>query len=136
MRNVIAEALSAHGRGSQTRLATAIGVTPQTVNKWVHGQTAPEMERWGDIEVALELAPGTLRHAAGLDIRGIMFDVTPPHDAADPAADTMTAVLDAVRQLDASMQRLEGRIRALEQRLDPTSRPPAPSTPAREPVVR
>lgn len=56
----------AEGPGAQTRLAEALQVRVQTVNKWVKGQTTPEPRRLPEIEAALEMEPGTLTSAAGL----------------------------------------------------------------------
>lgn len=64
--DVIAAEVRKRPRGAQTRLAEALDVPQQTVNKWVKGLNAPEMARWGAIEVALELHPGALRRAAGI----------------------------------------------------------------------
>jgi hypothetical protein len=62
---VIADALESKPRGTQARLAKALGVGAQAVNKWVHGQGAPDPSRWAAIEDFLELEPGTLQLAAG-----------------------------------------------------------------------
>lgn len=62
----IAAALRAQGRGSKSRLARAVGVQPQTVTKWVSGETSPPPERWLAIEDALELPRFTLAKAAGI----------------------------------------------------------------------
>lgn len=48
------------GRGAQTRLAEAVGVEVQTVNKWVHGQTHPDPGRWASIEAALGWPEGAI----------------------------------------------------------------------------
>lgn len=45
---------------SQTRLAAAVGVRPQTVNKWVKGENTPPVDRLPAIEKALGLDEGTL----------------------------------------------------------------------------
>lgn len=52
VRDLISQAVKAGGNGSQTRLAEAVGVRVQTVNKWVMGQTTPEYHRLGAIEEA------------------------------------------------------------------------------------
>lgn len=60
--------LFTRGRGSQTRLAEAIGVTVQTVNKWAKEQTTPEPSRWPAIEAYFGWPTGTLELCAGMGI--------------------------------------------------------------------
>lgn len=62
----IAAALDAQGRGAKSRLARALGVKPQSVTRWVSGETVPPPERWLAIEDALDLARFDLARAAGL----------------------------------------------------------------------
>lgn len=62
----IASYIASSGRGSQVKLAKALGVQPQTVNKWVKGQTCPEPERWAELEAAMGLEEGTLALESGL----------------------------------------------------------------------
>lgn len=57
---LLAEAIAAQPRGAQARLAEKLSVTPQTVNKWVHGEVCPEPRRWRPIERALGLEAGTI----------------------------------------------------------------------------
>lgn len=62
----IAAALDAQGRGAKSRLAEAVGVKPQSVTRWVTGESAPPPERWLAIEDALDLPRFALARAAGL----------------------------------------------------------------------
>lgn len=55
---MIAEATAK--RGDQTRLAEAVGVEVQTVNKWVKGQTHPDPARWAAIEEHLGWPEGEI----------------------------------------------------------------------------
>lgn len=64
--NVIRQHTAA--RGEKTALAKALGVTAQTVTKWVQDETTPDPERWPAIERALGLAPATLSRAAGFAV--------------------------------------------------------------------
>lgn len=66
--DLIADNLASRGRGSQTRLAEAVGVTVQTVNKWKARQTCPKPDRWPSIESHFGIEPGSLRRASGLPI--------------------------------------------------------------------
>ena len=61
----IAEAVAQRGYGAKVALAHAVGVTPQTVSKWVSGQTSPTPDRWDAIEEALALARGELASRSG-----------------------------------------------------------------------
>lgn len=47
---LIGAAIDEGGRGAQTRLADAVGVRVQTVNKWYLGQTSPDPDKWPAIE--------------------------------------------------------------------------------------
>lgn len=50
MRNVLSRAIQNAPRGTQARMAIALGVVPQTVNKWAKGINGPEPEMFGPIE--------------------------------------------------------------------------------------
>jgi hypothetical protein len=63
--DLIADELSQRGRGAQTRLAEAVGVRVQTVNKWQKRQTCPEPDKWPAIEEHFGLNPGTIRDVVG-----------------------------------------------------------------------
>lgn len=89
------------GRGAQTRLAEAIGVEVQTVNKWVHGQTHPDPARWAAIEEALGWPEGSI----ALKVMPALAEAT-----------THELVLKLVDQVDDLARRLE----ALERRGRPT----------------
>lgn len=67
--DVVVDNLRQRGRGAQTRLAEAVGVKVQTVNKWSKRQTCPEPDKWEAIEDHFGLERGTLRRASGLDER-------------------------------------------------------------------
>jgi len=60
--DIIVKALERPG-WNQARLARALDVRPQTVNKWVKGENRPPIERWSDLEQALELRQGTILDA-------------------------------------------------------------------------
>ena len=64
--DVIAAELDRRGRGAQTRLAEAVGVKVQTVNKWKSRQTCPEPDKWPAIDDHFELGDGYLRSVSGL----------------------------------------------------------------------
>ena len=69
---VIAEAVKRPG-WTQVRLAKALGVRPQTVNKWVSGENTPPHERWDEIETALGLTPRTfVRLVMGEDATSVL----------------------------------------------------------------
>lgn len=64
--DVIAAELDRRGRGAQTRLAEAVGVKVQTVNKWKARQTCPEPDKWPAIDEHFKLGDGYLRRVSGL----------------------------------------------------------------------
>lgn len=53
MKQRAVEATKRLGHGYQSRVADAIGVRAQTVNKWVHGQTLPQGENWENLRAFL-----------------------------------------------------------------------------------
>lgn len=61
---LIKDGIDRRGHGSQTRLAEAVGVRVQTVNKWVKGQTVPDPDRWADIDRFFGWDEGSLALAA------------------------------------------------------------------------
>jgi len=110
---LLADAIGSSPRGTQTRLAAALGVTVQTVNKWRQGQNMPEPERWSEIEVLLELPAGALARAAG--IRS-----TQPTD--DIVAE-IRAIHVELRRLGDAFEQLAGKPLARPQSVPPRSRP-------------
>lgn len=52
-------------RGRQVALAKAVGVAPQTINKWVQGQTRPEPQSWRAIEDCLGWPSGRINDLLG-----------------------------------------------------------------------
>lgn len=47
-------------------MANRLGVKPQTVNKWAHGQTTPSPEHWPEIERYLGMPEGGIGQVAGI----------------------------------------------------------------------
>lgn len=92
---MISGEVARRGRGAQTRLAEAAGVTVQTVNKWVQGQTHPESERWPSIEAHF-----------GWDDGEIARRVLPALDG-DSTLDIVIKLTDEVQRLVERMDRLE-----------------------------
>lgn len=92
---MIRQELDSRGRGAKARLAEAVGVEPQTVSKWVAGQTQPEMERWEAIEAHLGWERGEI-------VRHVM-----PVEGA-------TTTIDLVNRLTAMVTDLAARVAALE----------------------
>jgi len=117
MKRVLTEAFSRLPRGEQSRIADALLIRAQTVNKWAKGYNVPEPERWAQLEELLHLEPGALAAAAGF---------TPP----SPAFDIAELVAEVQRQ-GAAIARIEARLaRRAEPRSGeaPTrSREPAPT---------
>lgn len=58
--------LIGHQRGRQAALARAVGVTPQTITKWINDQTGIPLDRWPTIEAFLGAAPLTFARRTGL----------------------------------------------------------------------
>jgi DNA-binding XRE family transcriptional regulator len=111
---LIAEAVARPG-WSQARLAKALGLRPQTINKWVKGENTPRMETWASIEGALGFAPNTFwRQVVGADaIRVLDPDVFAPETPQMPAAlsgvdfDDLTAA--ELKQLQAALDPIRKR---------------------------
>lgn len=99
---IIATAVRRSGRGAQSRLAEAVGVSLGTVSHWVHGRATPDQERWPRIEEALGLRPGSLDEA-------FQRSITPPSD--DDTLAWMTAafreIRDEIRELRLRVEQLE-----------------------------
>lgn len=68
IKEMVSQAILAGPRGIQTRLAEATGVNVQTVNKWAHQQTAPELHRWPAIESFFGWNPGTMVEKSGIHV--------------------------------------------------------------------
>lgn len=66
IQDLILEELRRRGRGAQTRLAEAVGVRVQTVNKWRFGQTTPEPDKWPLIEDHFGWPEGHIARESGL----------------------------------------------------------------------
>lgn len=71
----IDDALTAQGRGSRTRLASALKVSNATVSKWSQGQTTPDIERWGELEDYFGWPQGHLAKLSGLPVVRSVFEV-------------------------------------------------------------
>ena len=104
-------------------MAIALGVVPQTVNKWAKGLNGPEPEMFGPIEEFLDLEAGTLLAAYGA--RHEAETVTPQHLVADIVAELM-ALREEVARLGAAVATLAA---------PPQSRPPDES-PSPRPAPR
>lgn len=89
---LIVEALRRPG-WNQARLARALQLRPQTVNKWVKGENTPPLERWASIEAALGIEPGTLMHHASEGLPPV-----PYRDASEEAAQLRKEV-DALKKV-------------------------------------
>lgn len=110
---------------TQARLARALGIPAQTVNKWTQRHTTPDPKSWPAIEQALELPAGTFwALVMGTDaIRLEMLDVAKRPTDINPGAarrfDEMDQRLDcieeAVRQLVARIPPLPGKPRRTRQ---------------------
>lgn len=83
------------GRGAQTRLAEAVKVEVQTVNKWFKGQTHPDPARWAAIEQHFEWPAGEIAMR-------VM-----PNLADAPAAALLTDLARQVENLADRVARLE-----------------------------
>lgn len=102
---------------NQARLAKALGVKPQTVNKWVKRQTKPEIGSWSKIEDALGLPQGTFwTLAMGTDaIKMEMLEVARRPTDINPGAarrfDLLDARLDRIEAAVLQLVEREGRRR-------------------------
>lgn len=96
---LIADAVTERGRGTQTRLAEAVGVEVQTVNKWVHGQTHPTPDRWAAIERFFGMEPGAI---ASLVV---------PRDGGATTAEQVQQLSDQVEHLTRRLIDLETTLR-------------------------
>lgn len=101
-------------------MAEAVGVTPQTINKWAMGQTMPEPDRWPAVEAFLELDDGAIAAAFGVTRPG------PGSDAADESLDELRAL---IAQLGDDVSSLRAEVAEL--RLERRQHPPEPGAPAR-----
>lgn len=98
--SVVTEIIQTHiansGRGASARLAEAMKVTPQTVSKWLAGQTTPGPERWEDLEHALGLEPGTVAEETGYgDAGGVVL-----RERVTMLEQQVAELLDLVRRLE------------------------------------
>lgn len=75
MRAVISTALQNAPRGTQTRIADALGVRVQTVNKWAKGYNLPEPQHLPQLEQLLRLKKGALQVAGAVAIRPDTSDI-------------------------------------------------------------
>lgn len=92
---MLGEEVRRRGRGAQTRLAEAIGVEVQTVNKWVHGQTHPDPARWQAIEQALGWPAGSIALQV---MPSLAIDST--HDLVLKLAEQVEGLADRVQALE------------------------------------
>lgn len=119
VKNLLVEAFASAPRGTQARVAEALGLPAPTVNKWAKGYNIPEPARWAEVEQLLGLTEGSIAQAAG---------ITQPRDGR-----TFDDLAALVQRLGDAVTRLEGRVRALERSGDrtPAQREPAGSRPSR-----
>lgn len=104
---LIADCVSSRGRGAQTRLAEAVGVEVQTVNKWVHGQTHPTPDRWPAIEAFFDMEPGEIASRVV------------PRDGGETTAEVVARLAE---QVDALVGRLQALERSIEEATQRTTR--------------
>lgn len=112
--DLLDEHLRQRGRGAQTRLAEAVGVRVQTVNKWSKRQTSPEPDKWPAIEDHFELPRGTIRRAVGWDaaapddeIAALRTDVRSLADAVQALTATVATILQDLDRLDTGLDALQ-----------------------------
>lgn len=98
LKALLGPALRALPRGGQTALARAVGVEPQTVNKWAKEQTCPDPARWGAIEDFL-----------GWEAEAIARQVIP--------ALTSPLITTMIAELTDQVAKLTDRVAALERRV-------------------
>lgn len=102
---VIKEALARPG-WSQARLARALHVRPQTVNKWVTGENTPPVPRWRVIEEALGIERGTIMRRSGyVDDPGQVSEGTAALSGIDTADLTPDEVAQVQGYIDALRER-------------------------------
>lgn len=97
---------------TQKRLADALGIRPQTVNKWVKGENTPPPDRWPAIEEALEFDPGTFWRqvigADGVDFFGSDFFRTQLVAKGKPVDEMTTEeLLELRREVNRRLQQLK-----------------------------
>ena len=109
---LIATAVRAAGRGTQTRLAERAGVSVGTVSHWVNGRALPEKHRWAVIEEELGLARGAIdtAHRASLATPS-----TGSHHADRAGATTSDELAAAIRSLREEVAELTARLERLEE---------------------
>jgi hypothetical protein len=95
---MLSEEITRRGRGAQTRLAEAVGVPVQTINKWVHGQTHPDPARWELIEHHFEWEDGEIA-------RRVM-----PALGSDSTYQVMLKLAEQVEALGRRVETLERRV--------------------------
>lgn len=111
--SLIASGLKAKGRGAQNALAEHLDVRPQTVSKWVKGETTPDMDKWKRIEEFLGLPKGALWRAAGL----VPIDELLPDRSSAPTW-TQFSRTDTVSQILSRLEDHERRLNLLEEHVD------------------
>lgn len=94
-------------RGTQIRVADALGLPATTVNKWAKGYNLPEHHRWPDLERLLGLEPGSLAAAAG---------IMQPVDRGDEIEE----IRNELQRQGAEIASLAGRVAALADRVLPS----------------
>jgi transcriptional regulator with XRE-family HTH domain len=65
MRQTLVAAFAAAPRGTQSRVADALGVRATAVNKWAKGYNVPEPQHWQQLEQLLDLPAGELTGEIG-----------------------------------------------------------------------
>lgn len=106
--DIVVAQLKQAGRGGQTNLARAVGVRPQTVNKWMLRQTHPEPDKWEAIEDHFGLDHGTLRAASGLDSAS---DLPGRVERLEAAIGRMDALQAEVSRLRAALAEIDDHLR-------------------------
>lgn len=101
---MINEELERQGRGSQTRLAKHLGVTDQTVSKWVKGEVQPDRSRWAELEDCFGWPRGTIARKvyAEDDSSGLVFDMD--------EVSRLRAEVEALRHVVQRQARLQERL--------------------------
>lgn len=96
--SLLRDAFDRSPRGTQSRLAEAVGVSPQTVNKWASGANDPDPERWPEIEEALGLESGAIERAAMVGA-ALRLDKVTRRDVDE--------ILERIESIHVSLRRLE-----------------------------